>query len=115
VVTAAGWATYNDVGGGWLEELHEGAADMMLAIVGVHVAGVLLGSWLHRDNLIGAMVTGRKLARPEEAVRSAWRSVAVLMLAAVLGFWWVQWNGAGPTGAANDTAASVKKHDRDDD
>ncbi len=115
VVTAAGWATYNDVGGGWLEELHEGAANVMLTIVGVHVAGVLLGSWLRRDNLIGAMVSGRKLARPEDAVRSAWRSVAVLMLAAVLGFWWMQWNSGGPTGAASDAAASVKNHDRDDD
>ena len=115
VVTAAGWATYHDVGGGWLEELHEGAASVMLAIVGVHLAGVVLGSWLHRDNLIGAMVTGRKWARPEDAVRSAWRSVAVLMLAMVLGFWWVQWNDGAPTGAANDAAASVKKHDRDDD
>ena len=75
VVTAAGWATYNDVGGDWLEKLHEGAANVMLAIVGVHVAGVLLGSWLHRDNLIGAMVTGRKLARPEDgyaAPGAAW-------------------------------------------
>lgn len=115
VVTVAGWATYNDVGGGWLEELHEGAANVMLAIVGVHVAGVLLGSWLHHDNLIGAMVTGRKWARPEDAVRSAWRSVAVLMLAAVLGFWWIQWNSGMPTGPANDAATSVKKSQRDDD
>jgi len=115
VVTATGWATYHDVGGGWLEELHEGAANAMLAIVGVHVAGVLLGSWLHRDNLIGAMVTGRKVARPEDAVGRAWRGVAVLMLAAVLGFWWTQWNSAGPTGAADDAAAFLKKHDRDDD
>lgn len=115
VVTAAGWATYNDIGGDWLEALHEGAANVMLAIVGVHVAGVLLGSWLHRDNLIGAMVTGRKLARPEDAVHRAWRSVAVLMLAAVLGFWWVQWNSGMPTGAGNNAATSVKKHDRDDD
>jgi len=115
VVTAAGWATYNDVGGGWLEELHEGAANVMLAIVGVHVAGVLLASWLHRDNLIGAMVTGQKRARPEDTLRSAWRSVAVLMLAAVLGFWWTQWNSGAPTHAANDTAASIQKHDRDDD
>jgi len=114
MVTAAGWATYVDVGGGWLEELHEGAANMMLAVVGVHIAGVLLSSWLHRDNLIGAMVTGRKLARPEDALSSAWRSVAVLMLAAVLGFWWMQWNSGAPTGPAN-AAASVKQHDRDDD
>ena len=115
VVTAAGWATYNDLGGNWLEELHEGAANIMLAIVGVHVAGVLLSSWLHRDNLIGAMVTGRKRARPEDAVRSAWRSVAVLMLAAVLRFWWMQWDSAAPTGVATEAAASLKSQDRDDD
>jgi len=115
VVAASGWATYNDVGGGWLEELHEGAANVMLAIVGVHVAGVLLASWLHRDNLIGAMVTGRKRARPEDAVRSAWRGVAVLVLAAVLAFWWMQWDTGAPAGVANGNAAAVKKHDRDDD
>lgn len=115
VVTAAGWATYNDVGGGWLEELHEGAANVMLAIVGVHVAGVLLGSWLHRDNLIGAMVTGRKLARPQDAVRSAWRSVAALMLVAVLGFWWTQWSGSTTTGATTEAATRADQHDLDDD
>lgn len=115
VVTVAGWATYNDIGGNWLEELHEGAANVMLAIVGVHVAGVLLSSWLHRDNLIGAMVSGRKRARPEDAIHSAWRSVAVLMLVAVLGFWWMQWNSGMPTGAANGAGAFSKKHDRDDD
>ena len=113
-VTATGWATYHEVGGGWLEELHEGSANAMLAIVGVHLAGVLLGSWLHRENLIAAMVSGRKRARPEDALRSAWRSVAALMLAAVLAFWWLQWSGVGPIGAANQ-AAAIGKHDRDDD
>jgi cytochrome b len=113
-VTATGWATYHEVGGGWLEELHEGTANAMLALVGVHLAGVLLGSWLHRENLVGAMVSGRKRARPEDGVRSAWRSVAALMLAAVLAFWWLQWSGTGPIGASNQ-AAAIGQHDRDDD
>jgi cytochrome b len=115
LVTAAGWATYNELGGEWLEELHEGAANVMLAIVGVHVAGVVLSSWLHHDNLVGAMVSGRRLARPEDAVRSAWRSVATLMLVAVLGFWWAQWNSSPPAGAGDITATASQKHDRDDD
>ncbi len=34
------------------------------------------------------MITGRKAAHPQDAIRSAWRSVAALMLVAVLGFWW---------------------------
>jgi cytochrome b len=115
LVTAAGWATYNEVGGHWLEELHEGAADVMLVIVGVHLAAVLLASWLHRTNLIGTMVTGRRLASPEDGVRRAWRSVASLMLVAVLGFWWAQWHSTPSPGAAGVTATAPTDHDRDDD
>jgi cytochrome b len=115
VVTAAGWATYNEIGGHWFEELHEGAANVMLGIVGVHVAAVVLASWLHRSNLVGAMVTGRRLGSPKDGVRSAWRSVALLMLVAVIGFWWQQWHTAPSAGAADITATAPKAHDRDDD
>lgn len=116
-VAASGWATYEDIGGKWLEEFHEAAANIMLGVVGIHIAGVLLGSWLHRDKLIGAMITGRKRGRTENGLRSAWRSVGALMVVAVLGFWWTQWNSA-PVGAANGPAAVSGKavtQDRDDD
>ncbi len=111
VVTAAGWANYNELGGDWVKELHEGVANAMLAVVGVHVAGVLVGSWMHGDNLIGSMLTGRKAGRPEDAVRSAWRIVAVLMLMAVMGFWLFQWQAAPAWG----TPAGVSAHSRDQD
>jgi cytochrome b len=117
-VTASGWASYNEVAGHWLEELHEAAANVMLGIVGVHVAAVLLSSWMHRENLVGAMISGRKPALPQDGVRRAWRSVAVLMLAAVLGFWWLQWRDA-PTGGAlavrTSTSAKMAGHPDDDD
>jgi heme A synthase len=105
---------YQAGGASWLEEWHEFAANVMLAVVGVHIAGVLIGTWLHRDNLIGAMVTGRKPARPEDAVRSAWRSVAALMLAAVLGFWTLQWQSAPAPGTVDTSAPAARHHDRDD-
>ena len=57
---ATGLAVYNDVGGKWLEHLHEFVANAMLAIVVVHIVGVIGGSLLHRENLVKAMVTGHK-------------------------------------------------------
>lgn len=62
----AGWTTLNDLGGEWVEELHEFLAHAMLAVVVVHVAGVAVSSWLHRENLVAAMLTGRK-RRPRES------------------------------------------------
>lgn len=63
VTGASGYATYNDIGGEWLEDLHEAVANAMLLLVFVHVAGVIVSSLLHRENLVKAMLTGYKLRR----------------------------------------------------
>jgi cytochrome b len=89
-----GWSTYNDVGGAWLEELHEGVANLMLAVVLVHIGAVLLSSRLHHENLVRAMLTGRKQGAPAEGIRRTWRVLAVLLLVAVLVFWAEQWRTA---------------------
>lgn len=114
-VPATGWALFNEIGGEWLEDVHEGVANAMLALVAVHVAAVAIGSWLHRENLVAAMITGRKTAPPHEAIRGAWRSVAALMLVAVLGFWWLQWEAAPGDGlvAGGRGAWSTIEHDDD--
>lgn len=115
-VPLTGWALFNDLGGHGLEDVHEGVANAMLALVAVHVAAVAISSWLHRENLVAAMVTGRKAAAPQDAIRGAWRSVAALMLVAVLGFWWLQWQGAPGEGllAGSQRAGSTIEHDDDD-
>jgi len=109
LVTFSGWATYQEVWGEWTEDLHEGAANAMMALVLVHVAGVVVSSWMHRENLVAGMVSGRKPGTPADALRRSWGGLAALMLAAVLSFWWWQWRA--PVGGAplDDRAASVQR------
>jgi cytochrome b len=81
VAVVSGWAAYNELGGSLSEELHEGAATAMLLIVGLHLAGVVVGGLLHRENLALAMVTGRKLGERSEAIANTRRGWAVALIA----------------------------------
>ncbi len=101
-VTGSGWATYHEVGGEWLEEVHELAANLMVLLVGVHLAGVLVSSWLHRENLVRAMVSGYKRGTLADAIQGSWRPLALVLLLAVLGFWFMQWQ-AVPQGSWLDS------------
>ena len=42
------------------KEIHETLVGILLFLAGVHVCGVLASSYVHKENLIKAMVTGKK-------------------------------------------------------
>lgn len=57
-----GWAMTTDAlwGQEWIEELHEISAYGTIVLVTGHVIGVIVASVQHRENLLRAMITGRK-------------------------------------------------------
>lgn len=67
IAAASGYATYNEIGGHFMEELHEAAANGMMALVVIHLAGVVVSSLLHQENLVAAMITGFKKLRRQDA------------------------------------------------
>jgi len=64
LAAGSGWLMTTDAfwGTKWVEALHEISANATLAFIALHVLGVLLTSWQHKENLVGAMITGRKRA-----------------------------------------------------
>lgn len=105
----SGWSTYNEWGGHAVEEVHELLAHLLLLLVGVHVAGVLVGSLAQRENLVRAMVSGRKRGPTSAALHSSRRGLALLLVVGVVAFWAWQWQGAA-LAAAEPAAAQMAGH-----
>lgn len=62
LVGASGWLYTTDRfwGVAWVERLHSILSDSLLILIAAHVGGVIFSSWRHRENLIAAMLHGRK-------------------------------------------------------
>jgi cytochrome b len=62
-----GWLLTTDAFWGvtWMQHFHHYLAHGLLLLVGFHLAGVVLASYRHRENLVAAMISGMK--RPSEA------------------------------------------------
>ncbi|ARN80127.1 cytochrome b/b6 domain-containing protein [Methylocystis bryophila] len=63
-VSVTGWMLTLDAnfGSKALEELHEGIANLILALAGLHAVAAIYEGRRHNENLVWAMVTGRKRA-----------------------------------------------------
>ena len=94
-IVVTGYAAFNEIGGEWVAELHEVSSHIMLILVGIHIVGVIAASWLHKENLARAMVNGFKQGKAADGISRVWVSVAVVLVAAVLGFWYLQWAPLG--------------------
>lgn len=75
-----------------MKEIHEVLFNLLLVLVGIHIAGVVTDMILTRDNLIGAMLTGYKnlpsgLSGGAGKVRYGWAAIAAAVAVALT--WYV--------------------------
>jgi cytochrome b len=78
-----------DIGGDIVVEWHDLVSEGMLAIVAVHVLGVLVSSVMHRENLVRSMITGFKDGEQDQSIHYAYSWLGVAMLAITVVFWLV--------------------------
>jgi cytochrome b len=109
---ATGYAAYNEIGGEWLAELHEGAANAMLGLVVIHIGAVIVSSLIHRENLVAAMLNGYKKGRSGDGIRRKHRFVAAAVLLATAGFW-AGSAGILPEGMGLPATVNVSQHAAD--
>lgn len=76
-------------------DLHGMATNIMLGMIALHLAGVVISSIMHRENLAGSMFTGFKRlpekisvsAQEERGIRHSYKWLGILMIIAVVIFW----------------------------
>lgn len=77
-------------------EVHEALANGLFLLVGVHVLAVVATGLIHGESLVRAMLTGRKQARPTQAIGSAHRLLGALLALATLALWLAIYTGQFP-------------------
>jgi len=85
----SGWAIYAEVVPEKLEDIHEVLVNIMLGVIGLHVAGAILSSLMHRENLIRSMITGYKLGRAEDAIPGMKTAWLVVLFGCMIGAGWL--------------------------
>jgi cytochrome b len=68
------------------EDIHGGSAYILLAIAAVHVLGVIWYSIRHRENISRSMITGFKLGKSEDAIRSSRPYIAIAFVGLIAFF-----------------------------
>jgi len=69
-------------------EVHEIGAWTLLTLTGMHVAGVIVESFIHRENLVAAMLTGYKQGSGPSGKAYGTVGAVVVLAVAAFGFYW---------------------------
>lgn len=88
-LTLSGYAVYNELAGGWLEDIHEFFGEFMLFLVLAHLVMIAIVSLIRRSNLAKSMITGYVAGPGPDLIRSDYKIVAAALIASVSA--WLIW------------------------
>lgn len=97
LIAFTGYLSVKEFLGDFMSEAHEAIASLALALVVIHIAAAVIMSLLQKENLIRAMVTGKKNGLPEQAIQFPQYFIGLLLLLAWgYGFYMI-YSGALPS------------------
>ena len=114
-LTLSGYATYNEWGGEWLEELHELVGEFFLWTVLAHLGLLLALSLLRRQNQALPMLSGRLSGKGPDLAQHNHVWLAGLLLATVVSYWAWEWKQPPLVTTAATSTQIADRHQDDDD
>lgn len=85
-----GYVTYNELAWFKADHLHEFLSNALMTIVVIHIGGVVISSKLHKENLIKAMITGKKDGHEAQGISQKRIAYGVLLFICIATFWLCQ-------------------------
>lgn len=67
-------------------DIHAYVTDAMLVVIFLHLVGVFMSSFLHKENLVRAMITGFKPAESGQGIKYAYNWLGLVMLVIAVAF-----------------------------
>ncbi|MBU3579536.1 cytochrome b/b6 domain-containing protein [Polynucleobacter sp. 73C-SIWE] len=69
LIGLTGYLSVKESLGDLMSEAHEAISSLALAVVAIHVAAAIMMSFLQKENLVKAMVDGKKQGLPDQGIR----------------------------------------------
>lgn len=96
VIGLTGYFSIKEFLGNLMSEAHEAIASLTLGLVIIHVVAAIVMSLLQKENLVKAMVDGRKKGLPDQAIRFPQYLIGFLLIAGWGYFFYLVVSGSLP-------------------
>ncbi len=80
LIGLTGYFSVKEFLGDLMGEAHEAIASLALAVAVIHIAAAIIMSVIQKENLVKAMVTGKKRGLPEQAIRFPQYLIGLLLI-----------------------------------